>query len=169
MKVTSEERQDLVNHAILLKVMSDYYLDAYKAMLAEYAAVAYETSKMPKGDASDIGEITVVYNKPTDDEIVPAFRVVDLDALKADTDEDFAEYIVTWLGGHMPMIAEDFFNEVGAIPDGCEVTEQVVPGKPKSVKYFKAVPDKGFRKAATEALAAQTAMMLDGIRGQLGE
>ena len=168
--MTSEERQGLVNKLIVMKVMSDYCADTYKAMLGEYGQVAFETAKMPKGDTSEIGDVTVVYNKATEDEVEQVFTVNDMGALIADTSEDFAEYLMkTWIPQHMPEAAEAYFNEVGELLDGCEVVQQVIPGKPKSVKYFKAVPDKGFKKKFTEYLSEQTLLMLNGVRGQIEE
>lgn len=76
-----------------------------------------------------VGTYTIKTTKGEPDQIESSFVVTDESALRADDDEDFAEYLVeTWIPSHLAQAAEDFFYEVGSLLDGCKIEERVIPG-----------------------------------------
>lgn len=142
----NDEFQNLVDTIIVQKALLDEMKKNYEDMVNEYRRLRLETSKMPKGDTSDYGDVTFVYNRATEDEVVSEFIVTDDYALRNDKSEDFKAYLEgTWLPDNLARAAEDYFHEVGECLDGCAVVQTVIPGKRKSIKYVKVTPDKEVR------------------------
>lgn len=155
------QSQREVDEIIALRAMQTELKDVYDRKVQAYRDDRLSQG-MPKGDTSQLGDVTICYNKPKDPEVVREFVVTDVDALLADGSEDFAEYLAGWVKGNIGRAAEEYFYEVGELLDGCEIKETVMPGEPKSFRCVQVKPTKEMRTAAAAWIGAGIAGFLGG-------
>lgn len=152
--------QELVDRVIALKAMRDVFDDAFEKAKKEYTKGELARSPFPKGDGSEFGEISGCFSKAEDEEVEQVFTVEDLDALKADTSEDFADFLGKWIVDNLPNAAREYFYEVGEVLDGCKVETVVTPPQPKKFRYMRVVPNKQTKEAVSRQLNANLAGLL---------
>lgn len=154
--------QELVDRVIALKAMSDVFDDAFEKAKREYTEQELERSPFPKGDGSVYGEISGCFAKASDEEVEQMFVVDDLEALKADNSEDFADFLATWIVNNLPRAAEDYFFAVGEVLDGCRIETIVTPAQPRKFRYMRVVPTKGTKEAVKNLINTNLAGLLGG-------
>ena len=153
--------QEEVDELIAMQAMRIALGEAYDRKVASYREDRLSRG-MPKGDTSQLGDVTICYNKPNDPEVTREFVVTDEAALLADPSEDFAEFLSGWLRDNIGRAAEDYFYEVGELLDGCEMREKVTPGQPKSFKCVQVKPSKEAKEAAKAWLGPGMAGLIGG-------
>ena len=159
------EHQDMVDRLVMLKAVRDVLDDAYEAARKEYTDKELERTDLPRGDASQFGEIQGVIGKATKETVEHRFCVSDEEALRGDTSEDFAEWLVnTWLVRNLPHAAEDYFAEVGELLDGCEIVSETTPAQPRKFKYMKVLPTRVAKDSVRDMLSPQLAGLLGGAK-----
>ena len=158
------EHQDKVDNLIKLKALLDVVEAAFKAAKEEYTEGELKRTEFPRGDSSQFGEVQGTMKKATKDVIEHHFVVHDPDALKADTSEDFAEWLPNWILDHLPLAAEDYFDEVGELLDGCRIETVTTPGQPKQFGYMKVIPSKETKAAVADMLAPKYAGLIGGAK-----
>lgn len=163
-KTDAERHQDMVDNLIKLKALLDVVDTAFKAAKEEYTRGELKRTEFPRGDSSQFGEVQGTMKKAVPDTTEHRFVVCDEDALRADTSEDFAEWLPKWIVDHLPMAAEDYFCEVGELLDGCRVETVTTPGQPKQFGYMKVIPSKETKAAVVDMLAPKYAGLVGGAK-----
>ena len=163
-KTDAERHQDTVDNLIKLKALLDVVEEAFKAAKDEYTRGELERTEFPRGDSSQFGEVQGTMKKATKDVVEHQFVVYDPDALRADTSEDFAEWLPRWIVDNLPAAAEDYFSEVGELLDGCRIETVTTPGKPKQFNFMKVIPSRETKAAVADMLAPKYAGLIGGAK-----
>lgn len=156
------EHQEMVDRLVMLKAVRDVLDDAYEAARKEYTDEELSRTSLPRGDASQYGEIQGYMSKATDEVVEHRFSVFDEEALRHDTSEDFAAWLPKWIVDNLPKAAEDYFAEVGELLDGCEIVSITTPAQPRKFKYMKVLPTKAAKASVRDMLSPQLAGLLGG-------
>lgn len=154
--------QDVVDRLVMLKAYRDAFDNAYEAARSAYTEEELARSPFPKGDGSLYGEVTGYFSKEVKEKVEQRFEVTDMDALLADTSEDFSEWLTNWVRRHIGEAAEEYFHDVGELLDGCELVTDVTPAQPRKFRYMVVKPSETARQAVAEQLGPQFAGLLEG-------
>ena len=136
--------------------------DTFRKMFAETGSKTFDL----RVGGEKVGTYQIKTTKGTPDETKVEFTVTDEATLAADGDQDFAEYLQTvWLPRNLAKAAEDFFYEVGAVLDGCDVSETFVPGQKEGVYMSNAITISEPRKAVAKLLGVDTRSVIGQLTG----
>ena len=155
-EMTHQERVDRI---IMLKALSDTFKDMFEKERKAYTDEELERTAMPRGDESELGNIVAAYSKA---ETVTEFEVVDPELLAEDlkADEDAREWFrATWWPAHKAQFAREWFEESGAVLEGCELRTQRTR---KEFKYFTVRPTSESKQAVRDWVTS-------GTKGILGD
>ncbi|MBQ9058635.1 MAG: hypothetical protein IJ125_05590 [Atopobiaceae bacterium] len=102
--------KDSLRHIFNQKMMQDYTLTG-------------QLSKEIRVNNMVVGKAIVCAGKPKVREAYQSFECYDMDALRAWDDSDFHQFIIAWLFEHMDVIAEDYCEATGEVPEGCKLVD----------------------------------------------
>lgn len=143
-----------LDELVELKVLNDALTREYKERLAAWNAEVELTNPASTGEMSSYCKVERRFSKAKPPETVTEFRVADRDALMADGSEDFAEFLMEWVGRHMEEAAKEYFEEVGELLDGCELVTETRPAVPPKYIGTWIVPEKPMREAILSRFAS---------------
>lgn len=136
--------------------VNGFYLDLYQ----QTGATGFEV----RLNGQKVGTYGFNRVKGTPERRVTELVVTDLDALTAWDDPDFDKFCARWVLAHIDVIAMDYANETGEVPDGMAYVERIEPAKPDTIRpngTMRIRPEK-VAAALGNALPATIAGLLEG-------
>ena len=89
-------------------------------------------------------------------------EVVDWDALSEWEDDEFDLFCRTWVARNIEVIARDYFEQTGVLPDGMAIVERDIPAIPEGIKQSGTM-----RVQASKVAEAMGPALGEAVRGLL--
>lgn len=136
--------------------VNGFYLDLYE----QTGATGFEVRV--NGQKVGTYGFTKVRGQP--ERTVTELRVVDHDALMADTSDEFAEWLADHIRAHMDELAVQYATETGELLDGMEYVTITTPATPDTIRPNGTLRVRADKVAAAlgNALPATIAGLLEG-------
>ena len=136
--------------------VNGFYLDMYKRT----GATAFEV----RVNGQKVGTYGFNKVKGQPERTVTELRVTDHNALMADDNDEFADWLGRYITDHIDELAIAYATETGELLDGMEYVTETVPGTPDTIRpngTLRVKPEK-VAAALGNALPATIAGLLEG-------
>lgn len=136
--------------------VNGFYLDLYQ----QTGATGFEV----RINGQKVGTYSFNKVKGQPERTVTEVRVTDIEALRADASDEFAEWLAEWMRDSLPDLAVRYCEETGELLDGMELVSVTTPATPDSIRpngTLRVKPEK-VAAALGNALPATIAGLLGG-------